>query len=134
MVLIDTNIAVSLCIQNDWTDAAQRLLALDPEWRTEPYALVELTNVLTTYLRAGYLTESEAERGLEEAEALLTPGLFAVSHRQTLSAAIQFRISAYDARFIAAALSLGMKLITEDTRLRAAVPALTQSLADALAA
>jgi predicted nucleic acid-binding protein len=42
-------------------------------------------------------------------------------------------VSAYDVRFIAAAQILGTKLVTEDAKLRAAAPALTLSLAGALA-
>jgi len=40
------------------------------------------------------------------------------------------RITAYDARFLVLADQLGSRLITEDARLRAAAPALTQSLAE----
>jgi predicted nucleic acid-binding protein len=47
--------------------------------------------------------------------------------------AARHNISAYDARFLALADQLGLRLVTEDVRLRAAAPALTQSLAEALA-
>ena len=50
-----------------------------------------------------------------------------------LAIAARHRVSAYDARFLALADQLGSRLVTEDARLRAAVPALTQSLAEALA-
>jgi predicted nucleic acid-binding protein len=45
----------------------------------------------------------------------------------------QFAVSAYDARFLGAAQTFKAKLVTEDARLRLAVPALTISLSDALA-
>jgi predicted nucleic acid-binding protein len=51
-----------------------------------------------------------------------------------LAIATRHRVSAYDARFLSLADQLGSRLITEDARLRAAAPALTQSLAEALAA
>lgn len=51
MVLVDTNVAVSLWIDNDWTDDALRLLAHDSQWCTEPYALIEMSNVFATYVR-----------------------------------------------------------------------------------
>ena len=50
-----------------------------------------------------------------------------------LAIAARYRVSAYDARFLALADQLGRRLVTEDTRLRGAAPALTQSLAEALA-
>jgi predicted nucleic acid-binding protein len=49
-----------------------------------------------------------------------------------LRVAEEFAVSAYDARFLGAAQTLGAKLVTEDARLRAAAPMLTVSLADAL--
>jgi predicted nucleic acid-binding protein len=47
--------------------------------------------------------------------------------------AIRYRITAYDGRFLAVADQLGSRLVTEDTKLRAAAPALTQSLEEAIA-
>lgn len=46
----------------------------------------------------------------------------------------EFGISGYDARFVAAARDLNKKLITEDLKLRRAVPHLTISLAEWLSA
>jgi predicted nucleic acid-binding protein len=54
--------------------------------------------------------------------------------RSSLRVAGQFAVSACDARFLAAAQSLGGRLVTEDAKLRAAAPALTQSLGEALEA
>jgi predicted nucleic acid-binding protein len=42
-------------------------------------------------------------------------------------------VTAYDARFLALAHRLGIRLVTQDAKLRSAAPALTQSLAEALA-
>jgi predicted nucleic acid-binding protein len=49
-----------------------------------------------------------------------------------LDVARRYNISAYDARFIAAAQQLETKLVTEDRKLRAAAPERTRSLAQAL--
>lgn len=134
MVLIDTNIAVSLWIENDWTPAARRLLEQDTDWRTEAFTLIELSNVLATYVRTGLASEPEALVRLDEAEIFLRPGTMLVSHRQALIAAMTYKVSAYDARFLVAARELGVKLVTEDAKLRRAAPDLTQSLVEALAA
>ena len=61
-------------------------------------------------------------------------GLHAANHVDVLELAAQLRISAYDARFVAVARDLGLRLVTEDAKLRKAAPTLTNSLADALAA
>jgi predicted nucleic acid-binding protein len=69
---------------------------------------------------------------LAEAETLL-PQLPTVSHQEAYEAAVEFGISAYDGRFIAFARQTKSKLVTEDPRLRKAVPAWTASLDEALA-
>ena len=55
-------------------------------------------------------------------------------HASVLAIAARHRVSAYDARFLALADQLGSRLVTEDARPRAAAPAVTQSLVEALAA
>jgi predicted nucleic acid-binding protein len=68
---------------------------------------------------------------LAGAEAAV-PALTNVRHERVLEAAIQFGISAYDARFIALAMQMKIKLVTEDVKLRTAVPAWTNSISNAL--
>ena len=133
MILVDTNIIASLYVRSARSDAVTELFARDAVWRTEPLALIELSNVLITYERARYITAATARDCLSRAAAFLQPQLFRVSHQAALDAALRYGTTAYDARFLALADQLGSRLITEDARLRAAAPALTQSLAEVLA-
>ena len=94
--------------------------------------MVEFSNVIATYVRTGALTQARGTKLLAEAQAHL-PTLHSVANTQALETAMQFGISAYDARFISLARQLKLKLITEDAKLRVAVPAWTISLADAVA-
>jgi predicted nucleic acid-binding protein len=133
MLVVDTNILAYLLIVGDRTKEAQTLFARDAEWKSEAFVMVEFSNILATYQRLGELTDSQAEQLLNEAEALLQ-GLVNLPHIAALRTAQRFEVSAYDARFLATAENLGTRLVTEDAKLRAAAPALTQSLAEALAA
>ncbi len=133
MVLVDTNVIAPLYVRSARTEAVEELFARDAVWRTEPLALIELSNVLITYERSRYITAATARDCLNRAAAFLQPHLFRVSHQAALEAALDYRVTAYDARFLALADQLGIRLITEDARLRAAAPALTQSLAEVLA-
>ncbi len=132
MLLVDTNILIYLMIEGDRTPAAQQLYERDSDWRSEGFVMVECSNVLATCVRAKALTGEQAMKLLEDA-LVLVPVLTNVTHAQALETAMQFGISAYDARFIALARQMRVKLITEDTRLQAAVPTWTVSLAGALA-
>ncbi|MEP6586827.1 MAG: type II toxin-antitoxin system VapC family toxin [Candidatus Udaeobacter sp.] len=133
MLVIDTNIIAPLYVRSARTDAVMKLFARDQIWRTEPLALIELSNVLVSYERARYITAASARDCLRRAAAFLQPHLFRVSHEAALDTALRYRVTAYDARFLAAAMHLNTRLVTEDKKLRDAAPKLTQSLADALA-
>jgi predicted nucleic acid-binding protein len=133
MLLIDTNIVAYLLIEGDYTEAAQDLHGRDPDWRSEAFLLVEFTNVLAAYLATKRMTFSLAQDFLTKAVALLDGKLARIPHPTVLALSDRYRVNAYDARFLALADHLGSRLVTEDARLRAAAPALTQSLAEALA-
>lgn len=132
MVVIDTNVLAYLLIDGDRTTDAQALYARDPDWRSEGFLLVEFSNILATYLRAGNLERGAAEGLLASAERILS-GSLNLPHSSALEIAAEFGVSAYDARFLGAARGLRTKLVTEDAKLRRAVPGLTQSLSQALA-
>jgi predicted nucleic acid-binding protein len=131
VVLVDTNVLAYLLIEGDRTTEAQALYAKDPDWQSEAFELVELTNILTTYTRTGALTREQGIKLLAEAQTLLPP-LRSVSHQEAYEVAVEFGISAYDARFIALARQMKSKLVTEDAKLRKAVPAWTMSLSESL--
>ncbi|MEY2578784.1 MAG: hypothetical protein QOI49_1608 [Verrucomicrobiota bacterium] len=133
MVIVDTNVIAPLYMRSARTDTVAELFARDAVWRTEPLALIELSNVLITYERSRHITAAAARDCLNRAAAFLQPHIFRVSHQAALEAALDYRVTAYDARFLALARQVGARLITEDAKLRAAAPTLTQSLAEALA-
>jgi predicted nucleic acid-binding protein len=132
VVLVDTNILAYLMIEGDRTAAAQKLFERDSDWCSEAFVMVEFSNVIATYVGVGALTQAQGTKLLAEAQTHL-PTLNNVVNTQALETAMQFGISAYDARFISLAKQLKQKLITEDAKLRVAVPAWTISLAEALA-
>jgi len=133
MLVIDTNVLAYLLIEGDRTKQAQALFAKDSDWRSEAFVLVEFSNVLATYRRMHALSREQAESLLAEATSRVRE-LLNVPNLSALRCAERFAVSAYDARFLAAADALGTRLVTEDAKLRAAAPELTRSLAQALAA
>ena len=133
MFIVDTNVVAYLLIDGDHTAAAQKLHGRDSDWRSEAFLLVEFTNVLASSIATKRMTLHLAQDFLAKAIALLDGKLARAAHLSVLEVAARYRVSAYDARFLALADQLGRRLVTEDTRLRAAAPALTQSLAEALA-
>jgi predicted nucleic acid-binding protein len=133
MLLVDTNVVAYLLIDGDHTAAAQRLHTLDSDWRSEAFLLVEFTSILASSVETKRMTPALAGDLLAKATALFEGKLARIPHASVLAIAARQRVSTYDARFIALADQLGRRLVTEDSRLRSAAPALTQSLAAALA-
>jgi predicted nucleic acid-binding protein len=134
MFIVDTNVVAYLLINGDHTAPAQKLYGRDPDWRSEAFLLVEFTNVLASSVALKRMTLALAQDSLAKTIALFEGKLARVAHPLVLATAARYRVSAYDAHFLALADQLGSQLVTEDVRLRAAAPTLTQSLADALAA
>jgi predicted nucleic acid-binding protein len=130
VVLVDTNVLAYLMLEGDRTSAAQELFERDADWRSEAFIMVEFSNVLTTYVRTKVLSRDQGSKLLAGAEKLV-PVLTSVRNARALEVATQFGISAYDARFVALAIRMKVKLVTEDAKLRAAVPSWTVSLAGA---
>ena len=132
MKLVDTNVMAYLLIAGDRTDQAQALWRVDPDWRSEAFCRIEFSNLLATHVRTKALTMAQAVELFNRAVTAV-PTLLEAAHADALRTAVSFGVSAYDARFLVVAQALGVKLVTEDARLRKAAPALTQSLSEALA-
>lgn len=130
MVVVATNVLAYLLIEGDRTAAAQSLWARDPDWRSESFIMIELSNVLATYVRTDSLGREQAAALMAEAERLM-PGLASVEHTAALETAARLGVSAYDARFLVLARRSGRPLVTEDAKLRRAAPDWTTSLTEA---
>ena len=133
MVVVDTNVLAWLFVEGEPSANTRALYAHDADWHSERFVLIEMTNVLATTMRVRGMTLTRASDALLAASRLIEPGLVTVEHADALAFASRYRVSAYDARFLAAARALDTRLVTEDSRLRRAAPALTRSLVDAIA-
>lgn len=134
MLLVDTNILVFAVLDGPQTAAARALQDKDPDWRSEQYALIELSNVLATVMRVRGLALTCAETVFASGRELIASSLVTVAELDAMRMAHARRVSAYDARFLVAAQYFGVPLVTEDAKLRRAAPELTQSIDEALAA
>ena len=134
MLPVDTNIIFPLILRSSRTDQIQTLLELDHDWRIEPFALQEISNILATHERNKLLSRDEVFGYFAKAQKLLDNLLHPVPDEVVLDVAMQYKITTYDARFLAVAKELGTRLVTEDRKLRNSAPNLTQSLDDALIA
>jgi len=131
MIVVDTNVIAYLLIEGDRTADAQALRLADPDWRSEPFLLVEFSNLLATQVRTKALSAAQAKSLLGSAAQQVSAWV-EVPHAEALAVALDRQVSAYDARFVACARRLSVPLVTEDSRLRAATPGSSMSIAEAV--
>ena len=128
MIVVDPNVVAYLYLPGDYTGAAERWLARDPEWTAPLLWRSELRNILALYMRQRLLDFERAFTIQREAEALMAGGEFDIDSFEVLQLARDSGCTAYDCEFIALAKRLGTKLVTGDTKLRKAFPKLTTAL------
>ena len=114
MIVVDSNVIAYCWIRGERTALAHRLRRLDSDWHAPVLWRSELRNILIGYRRDGSLAGEQVLRIMAAAEAgfagrehhLPSDRVFAVTER--------FRLSAYDAEFVALAEILRVPLVTED--------------------
>jgi predicted nucleic acid-binding protein len=122
MIVVDSNVVAYLYLPGDHTEKAEALLEHDADWAAPLLWRSEFRNILVGYMRLKTLTY-EAARDLQlEAESLLAGAEHEVDSRQVLELVRDTDCSAYDCEFVALAMTLGVKLVTMDTKLLKAFP------------
>ena len=133
MIVVDANILVYSLIEGDYTPLVQKLRERDMDWRTTGLCLHEILNVLATYQRRGILKLAQCKKLLEHAERFMKVAQSEVNMDVALAVAAKYAITGYDAQYITLAQNLNAPLITEDRKLRDAVPGIAFSMRDFLA-
>ena len=128
MIVVDSNVLAYLYLPGEHTAAAEKLLAREPDWAVPLLWRSEMRNILATYMRQKMLTFEQAYEIQREAEALLADAEYDLDSHEVLRLAADSGCSAYDCEFVALAHRLGVKLVTQDSKLRQAFPEQTMPL------
>jgi predicted nucleic acid-binding protein len=130
MIVVDTNILAYLYLPGDFTARAEALLENDPEWAAPVLWRSEFRNILAGYMGRKSLHYEVARNLLREAESLMAGAEYEVDSRRVLELVRDSDCSACDCEFVALAMSLGVTLVTMDTKLLRAFPNVAVALAD----
>ena len=114
MIVVDTNVMVRLLVSGEGAAAAAALFERDPEWAGPPILTSEMCNVLLGFVRRGDLTSEQAKATSDKAAAVLGDRLAPVAIANVIDVALECRLTAYDAEFVALARTLGVRLVTLD--------------------
>lgn len=133
MIVVDANILIYSLIEGGYSPLVCKLRERDMDWRTTGLCLHEILNVLATYQRRGILKLAQGKKLLEHAENFMKVAQCEVRMDAALSVAAKYAITGYDAQYVALAQSLNAPLITEDRKLKEAVPGIAFSMQEFLA-
>ena len=132
MIVVDANILIYSLIEGDYTPLVNKLRERDMDWRTTGLCLHETVNVLATYQWRDILTLAQCKKLLAHAEIFMEEAQCEVKMDAALTVAAKYAITGYDAQYVALAHSLNAPLITEDRKLREAVPGIAFSMQEFL--
>lgn len=132
MIVVDSNIIAYLYLPSEFSDPAEQLLAMEPDWAAPTLWRSELRNVLALYLRKEMLSFEQAYAVQTEAETLLADSEYEVPLLDVLRLVETSDCSAYDCEFVALAKRLNAKLVTADKKMLKAFPEIAMTLAQAL--
>jgi predicted nucleic acid-binding protein len=132
VIVVDTDIVAYAFIRSDpvRTRLADTVSAIDPAWAVPPVWVSEFRNVLATLMRFRGLTPGQARRLAVGAEAHLGRRLVRVYTPEVLDLVAASGLSAYDCEFVAAARSLGVRLVTGDRAIARAFPGTAVTMED----
>jgi predicted nucleic acid-binding protein len=122
VIVVDSNVVAYLYLPGDHTATAESLLADEEHWAAPLLWRSEFRNILAGYLRRKIITFRMAQQLQEEAEGLLAGSEYEVDSRLVLELVRDSDCSAYDCEFVALAMTLGVKLVTMDAKLRKVFP------------
>ncbi len=128
MIVVDTNVVAYLLLPGEFTAAAEKLRANEPEWAAPVLWRSEFRNILAGQLRRKALDFDQVCRAQKLAESLLAGAEYEVDSVAVLELVQGSDCSAYDCEFVALAASLDCKLVTMDKKLLAAFPQRALSL------
>ena len=115
MIVADTNLIAYFIIKGDFTDQADAVFHKDPEWAAPLLWRSEFRNVLSLYIRKGFLNLVEAVDLMQEAELLMKGMEFLVPSLNILKLTEESKFSAYDCEFLALTEQFGLELVTSDS-------------------
>ena len=132
MIVIDANILIYSLIDCDYSPLVYKLREKDSDWRTTALCLHETLNVLVTYQRREVLTLTQCRKLLDHAGRFVKVAQCEVVMDAALAVAAKYAITGYDAQYVALAQNLDAPLITENRKLRNAVPGVAFSMQEFL--
>lgn len=114
MIVADNALISYLIIPGDYTEQAERVRSLDPEWIAPTLWISEFRSVLGKYLRGGYLTLEQVLAYVDAAEAVMRGRSRPILSAEVMALVAASGCTAYDCEYVALAQAGNVPLVTTD--------------------
>lgn len=132
MIVSDTSLIFHLFNETTLTDLAKEILTVDPCWIVPPLWQEEYANILSKLARKERRDGSEVINHFNYTANILSKSEIPVESQKALRLSIDYKISVYDAYFVALAKDFNVLVVTEDKELIKKCPGIALSIRDFL--
>lgn len=114
MIIADTCLVFHLFNETDLTISAQKVLYIEPHWIVPPLWREEYANVLSKIARKGHRSKTDVLTLFKNTLNELSNCEIAIDTQTALEISLEYKISVYDAHFVALAIEFNTLIVTED--------------------
>lgn len=124
MIVVDSNVIAARNMEHAKSIFAEQVDRVDQMWIAPPLWRYEFQNILAKALWAKRLTLETAVETWQRVKDAMSENEYEPSPERVIELSGRYRITSYDANFIALAMELGVKCVTEDGELHEKFPAI----------
>ena len=130
MIVVDTNILAARNLASAQTSLAEQVDQIDHFWIVPPLWRYEFQNILAKTIWAKRLSIEKAEETWHHVKTLMSENEHEPSAEKVIELSARYRVTGYDANFIALAMELDIMCVTEDGELQEKFPSIAISMED----
>lgn len=128
MIVVDSNVMAARNLTTVLTREAEQVEEMDPVWVVPPLWRYEFQNILAKAMWTRQLTLQDAMRAWTRVADQIAGNECEPSPERVIELTSHYRVTGYDANFIALAMHLGVPCVTEDQELHRKFPAVAVSM------
>lgn len=130
MIVVDSNVLAARNLTGVQTSLAEGVEERDPLWIVPPLWRYEFQNILAKAIWARQIAPEDALVAWRKVSDQMAENEHEPSSEKVIELSGRYRITGYDANFIALAMEMGVLCVTEDGELHKKFPGLAVSMAD----
>ena len=130
MIVVDSNVLAARSMAHEKGALAEQVERRDPVWVVPPLWRYEFQNILAKTIWAKRVTMDKAVEIWHQVMSLMAENEHEPSAQKVIDLSGRYRITGYDANFIALAMEMRVLCVTEDGELQEKFPAIAVSMED----